>query len=240
MTAPRARMPDATLSSAMVELLTAAGQTTYGRICYPYQARGRERLLADMRARGFIYYDGATPMITDAGRKAVGCPTELELICKNCGRLFVKGDVISARRQPDDPRSRMTYQSWRSARMFCTLVVKLAEPSPEDRSLRCSMNGDPLRWFTLPLKKHPIIIQPESKDPFVLAVVERWLAKPFDPKRITELADVIPDLCDSVEWTDEQKADWNRLRRKASVINTRIRSGGPRRTSDRQSGAIFA
>jgi hypothetical protein len=122
--------------------------------------------------------------------------------------------------------------------MFCTLVVKLAEPPIGARGLKCSMNGDPARFFWLPLKK--IIIQPESKDPFVLAVVPKWLAKPFDPKRIIELAAVIPDLCDSAEWTGEQRDDWNRLRRKASIINTRIRSGGPRRSSDRQNGAMFA
>jgi hypothetical protein len=238
MTAALAHAPADDLSPEMVELLTAAAQTTYGRICYPYQVRGREQVLAEMRARGLIWYDGATPMIRDAGRKAVGAPSERELICKNRGGVFAKPRETVTRRHSDDPRSRITYESYRSARMFCTLVVKLAEPDFGARGLKCSMNGDPLRWFTLPLKQ--IIIQPETKAPFVLAVVPKWLAKPFDPKRITELAAVIPDLYDSVEWTREQKDDWNRLRRKASIINTRIRSGGPRRTSDRQSGAMFA
>jgi hypothetical protein len=237
MTAALAHARDTELSPEMVELLTAAAQTTYGRICYPYQVRGREQVLAVMRARGLIWYDGATPMIRDAGRKAVGAPSELEMMRRG---LRVKAGESASRRRSDDPRSRITYESYRSARMFCTLVVKLAEPSPDDRSLRCSMNGDPLRWFTLPLKKNPIIIQPESKDPFVLAVVEKWLAQLFDPKRIPELANVIPDLCGSIEWTAEQRDDWNRLRRKASIINTRIRNGGPRRSSDRQSGVMFA
>jgi hypothetical protein len=238
MTAALAHARDAELSPELVELLRAAAQTTYGRICYPYQCRGPVGLLVvQARALGFIYYDGATPIITDSGRKAVGAPTELELICKNRGGLFAKDGVAATRRQSDDPRSRLTYQSYRSARMFCTLVVKLSEPPSDARGLKCSMNGDPTRWFTLPL--HRIIIQPESQGRFVLVVVPKWLAKPFDPKRITELAGVLPDLCDSIEWTDQQKTDWNRLRRKAGVINTRIRSGGPRRSSDRQSGVIF-
>jgi hypothetical protein len=237
MTAALAHAPAENLSPEMVELLTAAAQTVHGRICYPYEVRGREKLLADMRARGFAWYDGAQPMITDAGRKAVGAPTELELMCKS-RRAFAKAGQAVTRRQPDDPRSRIAYQCYRSARMFCTLVVKLAEPPIGARGLKCSMNGDPARFFYLPLRQ--IIIQPESKDPFVLAIVPKWLAKPVDPKRITELAGVIPDLCDSVEWTDEQNDDWNRLRRKASVINTRIRSGGERRSSDRSSGAVFA
>jgi hypothetical protein len=239
MTAALAHARDAELSPELVELLTAAAQTTYGRVCYPYQCRGPlGLLLVQARARGFIYYDDATPIITDAGRRAVGAPTELELICKNRGGLFGKVGEAATRRRPDDPRSRITYQSYRTARMFCTLVVKLAEPPIDARGLKCSMNGDPIRWFTLPL--HRIIIQPESQGSFVLVVVPKWLAKPFDPKRITELAGVLPDLCDSIEWTEDQKTDWNRLRRKASVINTRIRNGGVRRMSDRQSGAIFA
>jgi hypothetical protein len=238
MTAALAHARDAELSQELVELLTAAAQTTYGRVCYPYQCRGPVGLLlVQARARGFIYYDGATPIITDAGRKAVGAPTELELICKNRGGVFAKPGEHVTRRQPDDLRSRITYQSYRTARMFCTLVVKLAEP-PGARSLKCSMNGDPSKFFYLPLSR--IIIQPESQGSFVLVVVPKWLAKPFDPKRITELAGVLPDLCDSIEWTDQQKTDWNRLRRKAGVINTRIRNGGVRRMSDRQSGAIFA
>lgn len=240
MTAALAQAP-ADLSPEMAELLTAAAQTTYGRICYPYQARKLGPVLAAMRASGFIWYDGATPMITDAGRQAVGGPSFLELHRKNRAELcFVNAvaEAGEARKRAEDPRSRMTYQSYRSARMFCTLVVKLAEPPIGARGLKCSMNGDASKFFYLP--KSQIIIQPESKDPFVLAVVPKWLANPVDPKRITELANVIPDLCDSVEWTEEQRADWKRLRRKASIINTRIRSGGPRRTSDRQSGAIFA
>jgi hypothetical protein len=229
------------LTPEMVELLTAAAQTTYGRVCYPFQVRGRERVLAAMQARKFLYWDGATPMITDAGRVAVGGPSFLELHRKNRAELCFASAVAEAgqaRKRAEDPRSRITYQSYQTSRMFCTLVVKLAEPPVGARGLKCSMSGDPARFFWLPLSQ--IITQPESKNPFALIVVPKWLAKPFDPKRIPELTNVIPDLCDSVEWTDEQKDDWNRLRRKAGIINTRIRSGGARRSSDRQSGAIFA
>jgi hypothetical protein len=198
-------------------------------------------LLVQARALGLIYYDGSTPMITDAGRKAVGGPSDLELYRKSRAELRFFTAVAKAgeaRKRAEDPRSRITYECYRSARMFCTLVVKLAEPPIGARSLKCSMNGDPARFFYLPLSQ--IITEPESKPPFVLMVAPKWLAKPFDPKRITELACVIPDLCDSIEWTDQQKADWQRLRRQAGVINTRIRSGGERRSSDRRNGAIFA
>jgi hypothetical protein len=239
MTATLAHARDTELSPEMVELLTAAAQTTYGRVCYPYQCCGPVGLLlVKARALGLIYYDGATPIINDAGRKAVGAPTELALMFANRRELFAKPGEAVTRRPTDDPRSRVTYQCYRDARMFCTLVVKLAEPPTGARGLKCSMNGDPLRYFYLPLRQ--IIIEPESKGSFVLAVVPKWLARPVDPKRITELANVIPDLCDSVEWTEDQRTDWKQLRRKASIINTRIRSGGERRSSDRQNGVMFA
>lgn len=223
-------LPDDVLSPEMVELLMAAAATSYGRVCFPYQCRGPVGLLlVQARALGLIYYDGSTPMITDAGRKAVGGPSDLELYRKNRAELCFFTAVAragEARKRAEDPRSLITYRSYQTAHMFCTLVVKLAEPPIGARGLKCSMNGDHTKFFTLPLRQ--IVIEPESVNSFVLAVVPKWLARPANPKRITELARVIPDLCDSIEWSEEQRADWKRLRRKADSINIRIRNAGQR------------
>lgn len=228
------------ITPEMVRLLHAGAEHGHGLICLPYQIRANSGSLEGLRRRGFLrWLDCTRPWITDEGRAAVGEASEGGMVARRVAAATVA--IASLRAQsnrtvPEDPRSAQDYNIAKTMRMFCALVVKLAEPAPDARGLKCSMNGDPAKFFYLPIKQ--MMQQPESRDSFVLTLVPKWLTQPDKTgrPRHPQLANSNSDLADGVEWTDEQRASWKFLQRKRDSINVRIRTGGRVTPAKRQYG----
>lgn len=70
------------LTADMVPWLERGAATSYGRICFPREARENGPLFGRMHAAGFFFWgdNGETPIITDAGRAAVNGPTTADLL----------------------------------------------------------------------------------------------------------------------------------------------------------------
>jgi hypothetical protein len=81
------------LTPEMVELLRKGAATYYGRICYPKDTRANWRHLAPMHQAGLFYWgeNGETPIITDAGRRAVDGPSLTELHIKETRPFTYEG-----------------------------------------------------------------------------------------------------------------------------------------------------
>ncbi len=133
-------------------------------------------------------------------------------------REIARQAMVDGRAHKPDPRSVGDYQAAQSMKMFCALVVKIREPRPGYNGLPCSMDGDPGKFFYLPISK--IITQPESLDSFVLVLIPRWLGK---SDKLPQLMGCAPELFGG-DWTKEQRETWKHLRRKRDGINVRIRN----------------
>jgi hypothetical protein len=70
------------LTPEMTELLRVGAATSYGRICFPFEVKDHGRELVQLTAAGLLFWgeNGETPIITDAGRKAVGGVPQPELM----------------------------------------------------------------------------------------------------------------------------------------------------------------
>lgn len=113
------------------------------------------------------------------------------------------------------------YRLWNTMGMVCVLVVKHRD---KPASIEISRDGSYYPHTYLPTSK--MIVQPESVDQFVLAVVPKWLAQR------AELMGITLPLSPARPWTDEQRAAWERLGRLRSSINTRIYSARKRIASN--------
>lgn len=69
------------LTDEMRQLLERGAATLYGRICFPFEARKIVPVLNEMRELGLLFWgdNGETPIITEAGRRAVNGPSATEL-----------------------------------------------------------------------------------------------------------------------------------------------------------------
>lgn len=66
------------LSDEAIALLKAAAHAPYGRICYPGQIKDHWPALREAEALGYVFWNGMQPEIREAGRVAVGGPSEPE------------------------------------------------------------------------------------------------------------------------------------------------------------------
>jgi hypothetical protein len=210
----------ADVSPEMAELLRAGADHTNGICCRPGQVRKLWALIREAERAGWIrLLDAEKPWITDAGRKAIGAPSELDAshaklvdLCKRSKRVL---------RAADDPRTDFDYRSYQANNFVCVLVVKQPDARVEPATIRVGRDLSSAPQFLGPKNS---IVQPESEDPFVLAIMPHWIVR-------KALLPTYPfPLNEDEPWTDDERALWERLRNICASVNTRIRRGGSQPT----------
>lgn len=210
------------LAPEMVEMLRAGAEHDLGTICRPGQVQKLWPLLSEAaRLKLVVFLDMERPMITDMGRRAIGAPSQAEAsharlveLCRRCKPLQPRPDA--------DPRTDFDYRSYKSMNYACVLAVKQPDARVAPATIRVgrSLNSEP--QF---LGQKNAIVLAESQDPFVLAVMPKWL--------ITRtLLPTCPfALPEEEPWSDAERELWNRLREVCMSVNTRIRRGGSRQST---------
>lgn len=207
------------VSPEVAELLRAGAADHLGLVCSPGQVQKNWAAIREAERNGWLrFLSMERPWITPAGRAAIGAPTEAQVdrakFVDMCKRRSLKP------KKKADPRTDFDYRSYRSMGFVCTLVVKQPDRREDPLSVRVgrSLTSDP--QFLGPNNS---IVQPESEGRFILAVMPDWLIKR------AELSTYPLPLDESdPEFTDDERATWDRLRLVCQSINSRIRSGGRR------------
>lgn len=215
------------LSPEAVELLRRGAEHSFGLCCRPGEIRKSYPFLRQAERLGYVrFLDLERPFITEAGRAAIGAPSEAEAdyakLVLLCGAA--RKPLVPAKR--DDPRTDFDYRSWKAMRWVCTLVVRQPDTRFSPRTVRVgkTLSSDP--QF---LGGGNSNIQPESDERFVLTLVPEWMTRPMK-KTGGVIAPAIfstyPLALDDGDpnFTDEQRATWLRLREVCISINSRIRN----------------
>lgn len=221
-------MPDVhDLSPEAISLLRAGADNPHGFCCTPGQvAKNWEHLQTAERA-GYVRFLQERPWITDAGRRAIGAPSQSE-----AGRArLIEMCSIRKRLTPekrDDTRTDFDYRSYRSMKYACTLLIKQPDFRENPPTLRV---GKSLRSDPQYLGPKNSIVQPESAGRFVLVlmpdfIIRRALLQTY-PRQLDETDD---------DFTDDERETWSRLRSVCIAINSRIRSAGHKVTERRVFG----
>ena len=147
-------------------------------------------------------------MLTDAAGEAVIAKSR-ELAAEFSGRK-------------PDPRSPLTYKTYRTMGMVAVVVVRHAD---RGATLQVSRNGDARGKHAFP-RAAWLSIQPESSGAFLLALVSKRNLAWILGKQEVNLAGVVPDLVG--DWSDEDRKTWSALKHAADHINVRIRAAGKR------------
>lgn len=209
------------MSPEMAELLRAGAADGIGLCCSPGQVEKNYAVLRECERLGYLrWLNIEQPWITDAGRAAIGAPSQSE---QSRLRLI---ELCNQRRKLEpprrlDPRTDFDYRSYLSLGYVCTLVVKQFDRRHEPATIRVgrTLRGDP--QFLGP--KNAIVL-PESEGRFVLAVMPPWLVRTARfPTYPLPLDESDPDF------TDAERAAWDRLRNICISVNARIRSAGRNR-----------
>jgi hypothetical protein len=199
----------------MVELLRAGADHGIGICCRPGQVRKLWPLISEAERYGWIRLHGENPWITDAGRKAIGAPSQAEVDHAKLLELCKRRKPVL--RASEDPRTDFDYRSYQANDFACVLVVKQPDARVNPTTIRVGRDLTSAPQFLGPKNS---IVQPESEGRFVLAVMPRWIVtKALLPTYPFALSEDEP-------WTDEECAIWERLRNICVSVNTRIRRGG--------------
>lgn len=130
--------------------------------------------------------------------------------------------IAEDRARKPDPRSPLTYKTYRTMGMVAVVVVRHAD---RGATLQVSRNGDAKGKHAFP-RAAWLTIQPESAGPFLLALVSKrnlaWILE----KQEVNLGGVVPELVG--DWSDEDRKTWSDLKHAADHINVRIRAAGKR------------
>jgi hypothetical protein len=225
------RAPDIDeLTPEMAELLRAGANHNHGLICIPGQVQKHWKILRQAERLGYLrFLDIERPWITEAGRAAIGEPTEMESDYRRRVELFSSLN----KRKPliptpaKDPRTDFDYRSYKSCGYVCVLAVKLPDDRPNARTIKVGRPGSSEHHF---FGSGNSIIQPESEGRFVLAVMPDWLQR-----RLKFLTYPLA-LPDDGDWTDDERAIWERLTRVCISINSRIQNAGRKVHESRRYG----
>src|SRR6266576_3397424 len=119
------------LTPEMVALLRAGANNPQGFLCSPGSVQKNWKPLRELERLGYQRLIGFNPWITEAGRAAIGEPSEMEADRRRRVDLFAR---LNKRKplipKPDqDPRTDFDYRSYKSCGYVCVLAVKL----PDDR-----------------------------------------------------------------------------------------------------------
>jgi hypothetical protein len=137
---------------------------------------------------------------------------------KSAAVAEVAAQIKARPRIADDPRKPADYRIFKTMKLICVPLVRHALAGTLELSRDGWMRP---RAFINPAK---LIEQPESDGDLVLVLIERGLANWIKDKQRCNLFGVAPELSAEREWTDHDRAVWNRLRRLADTINSRIAS----------------
>lgn len=223
-------MASVDLAPEVVEMLSRGAADGLGIVCRPGEVRKLYPLLHEAERLGYIrFIDLERPWITEAGRAAIGAPSQAEvdraklaLICSNARK-----PLVPAKR--DDPRTAAEYTAWNlKPKWACTLVVRQPDARHQPRSIRV---GRTLTSEAQYLGSNNANVQPESTDRFVLAVVPEWMTRPIKKAggvTAPAIFSTWPLALDESDpnFTDEDRETWLRLRQVCASINSRIRIAG--------------
>jgi hypothetical protein len=228
MTAPSTMYADdRELSPELAALLRAGIADRYGFVCQPGQVEKNYKALHEGERAGYIRFVKLThPKITDAGRAAVGAASEREerkaesrRICADILRTVA---LDPAKR--NDPRTDFDYRSYKTMGYVCTLVFR----QHDDRRVKPTVRvGRTLKSDPQFLGARNSIIQPESTEKFVLAVVPEWMTRPIKKPGGVFALPIFTTYPLPIDETDPaftygDREEWERLRAVCFSINSRI------------------
>lgn len=212
--------PDVT--PEMKALLRAGAETRNGMVCPPSQVVKNYPALREAERLGFIRFAGVEwPSITDAGRAAIGAPSESE--ADRANRIALVAPALRRRAlepaKRDDPRTGFDYRAYRTMGYVCVLAVRLPDrrDNPQTHKVAPVGSNEP-QYFGA----RNSIVQPESNGRFVLAVIPRWLQK------VAKFSTYPMPLPEGDAWTADDRAAWDHLRGVCFSVNSRIRCAGQR------------
>lgn len=219
---------DRELSPELAKLLRAGIADRYGFVCPPGQVEKNMAHLCDGERSGLLRFVNLThPRITDKGRAAIGAQSEAEEMRAEtqaiCAEILKTMRLDPEKRR--DPRTDFDYRSWNSMGWVCTLVFRQPDHRDVKPTVRVSRtpNGDP--QF---LGSRNSVIQPESTEKFVLAVVPEWMTGIIKKKDGSTALPIFSTYLLPIDetdpaFTDEDREEWRRLTAVCYSINSRIR-----------------
>ncbi len=221
-----AALTDHDLSPEAIELLRAGSVHGIGLCCTPGQVRKNYAALRECERLGYLrFINIEQPWITDAGRRAIGAPTQAEYDRERLVAAFGRRSIHPAKR--NDPRTDFDYRSYRACGYVCTLVMKQIDGRYNPVTVRVgkTLTSDP--QFLGP--NNSIVLEAEGR--FVLAVMPKWLLG-----RAAFSTYPLPLDETDPEFSDVERETWERLRRVCQSVNSRIKTAGRRITEKRRFG----
>lgn len=217
MSAPLAH--DTDLSPEAVELLRRGAAHSFGLCCRPGEIRKSYPFLRQAERLGYVrFLDLERPFITEAGRAAIGAPTEAEAdyakLVLLCAGARKRKPLTPTKR--DDPRTDFDYRSYKQMGYGCVLAVKAPDDRVNPQSVKIVVPGSSKPEGLGPKNS---IIQPESEGKFVVACIPLWLQRKL---KLPTGNLPLPDH--ETHWTSEDRETWERLRNVCFSINSRIRN----------------
>ncbi len=227
-----AALADHDLSSEAVALLRAGAADGLGLCCRPGQVKKNFEALLECERFGLLrFLDIERPWITDAGRAAIGAPTEMQ--ADRARRTAMLNAYRRPRLKPDkrdDPRTDFDYRSYKACGYVCTLVMKQPDGRYNPLTVRVgkTLKSDP-QFLGF---KNSIVLETEGR--FLLVLMLDWIIKRAGFSTYPLALDP-----EDPEFTDAEREIWDRLRSTCYSINSRIRSAG-RKTTERRRFGEFA
>jgi hypothetical protein len=225
------------VTPAMAELLRAGAADARGLCCSPGRVEKNFATLHECEKLGFIrFLDIERPWITDKGRAAIGEPSGAEASLARL-RAFSRERRRLEPEKRADPRTDFDYRAYKSMNWVCTLAIRQPDPREKPQTIRV---GKSLHSEAQYLGGKNSIVQPESEGRFVLTLVPNWMTRP-----ITKLGRLAPAIFssyplaldpDDPDFTEEERALWDRLRNVCFSVNSRIRNAGRRPHEKRRFG----
>jgi hypothetical protein len=218
-----------TLTDEQRLLLETGASTAYGRCCYPRDVRPIRHALNELYDLGLIHWgdNGETPIITEAGRQAVGGKTEGELRLAEFAAAARPVTVQAPKEAPLDFKFRYGR----------TLVFAMVEHRQNDAGTASllSLNGyhADAKWFP----KYKLSIQRSRIEPrFMVVTMPGALAneKGLQPQPTH------PRLSAMIAWSDESKAEWESVCAKRIEINNAVQGSRPKRKHTKHRFGEFA
>lgn len=211
---------DDTLSPEAVAILRAGAADYLGYCCSPGRVVKNFAAISEAEKRGYIRFLGERPWITDAGRRAIGAPTEAQ--ADYARRVALLRSYKRPRLKPEkreDPRTDFDYRSYKACGYVCTLVMKQPDGRYNPLTVRVgkTLTSDPQFLGA----NNSIVLEAHGR--FLLAVMPDWLIKRAGFSTYPLALDP-----DDSEFTDAERETWERLRMTAYSVNARIRSAGRR------------
>lgn len=223
-----APLTDYDLTPEMVELLRAGAADGLGLCCLPGQVRKNYAALHECERAGFVrFLDVERPWITDAGRAAIGEPSEMQADRARRVALFGRRrpPLVPAKRA--DPRTDFDYRSYKACGYVCTLLVKQPDARVNPLTVRVGKTLTSAPQYLGP--NNSIVLEASAR--FLLVVMPKWIV---DKARFSTHPLAIDET--DPEFTDAERATWERLRHVCVSVNVRIQNAGRRAQEKRRYG----